>query len=470
MNITDPSPTSLQKSTYIQKFNGFLRKPQYIMAVCGLSLISNLFCHDLAASGIYTLLSLYIFLFSEDLLPFAPICVSCYIAPSVGNNPGKNDSSVFSGAGGICILVCGILIAAGFLYRLIRDRKLFLHKRYAFLPGMLLLFAAYLAGGIGSEGYREKALQHLVFALLQGASVIVFYLVLSGGVRWDKTTRDYFPWIGLSLGGVLFAEILWIYLQPGTVIAGVIHRENIYTGWGIHNNLGGMLAMMIPFAFYLATKYRRGWMGTVFGSLFLAGVILTCSRNAILTGGAIYFICIVLMLYYARNRKGNTIAALVCVGVASLGVILFSQQLLQLFSDILTLGFDPNSRDSIYTKGLLLFKKYPVFGGSFFAPPELSPWGWSQSESFTGFFPARWHNTFIQLLASCGIVGLISYLPHRIQVFFLILRKPTKERAFIGCSILVLLICSLFDCHLFNIGPTLFYSVALAFLENLKTE
>ena len=42
----------------------------------------------------------------------------------------------------------------------------------------------------------------------------------------------------------------------------------------------------------------------------------------------------------------------------------------------------------------------------------------------------------------------------------------SKETVFIGASVFVLLICSLFDCHFFNIGPTLFYAMALAFAEN----
>lgn len=454
----------------LRAIHAFMATPQYIVVICGLALLSNLFALELPVYGIYTLLAVFIFLFGEDLLPATPIALCSYITASRANNPGLNADSVFSGWRGIFIAVCGIGIAAACLYRIIRDRHLFFRKKYKFLPGLLLLSTAYLLGGIGSEGYPEKACRHLVFALLQIASLCVLYLLLSGGIRWKKLRSDYFAWVGFCMGGVLLTELLWIYLQPDTVVSGIIHRENIYTGWGIHNNIGGMLTMMIPSAFYLATKYQRGWMGTVFGSVLLLGVILSCSRNAILTGSAIYFVCIVLMLYYARNKRGNVIAALVCIGCVSITVILFSQQILRLFSSIMSLGFDPNSRDSIYSKGIQLFKKYPLFGGSFFAPAELSPWGWSQTEGFTGFFPARWHNTLVQLLASCGIVGLLAYLPHRVQVLGMIVRKRSKERAFIGCSILALLICSLFDCHFFNLGPTLFYSAALAFIENGNKE
>jgi len=36
-------------------------------------------------------------------------------------------------------------------------------------------------------------------------------------------------------------------------------------------------------------------------------------------------------------------------------------------------------------------------------------------------------------------------------------------------SILALLLTSLLDCHFFNIGPTMFYSILLAFAESINT-
>jgi len=447
------------------KINRFLTTPQYVMIVAALTLLCNMFSLELPVYTVFTLLCVYICLMGRDLLPMIPIVLCCYIAPSVRNNPGRNEASVFSGGSGMYIAVLGVFIAVSCIYRIIRDRKNYFGRKYKLLPGMLILAGTYLLSGIGSQGYTANFSRNLFFAFLQGVSVCLPYWLFSGGVDWKNARKDYFAWIGLSMGSVLFCQILWIYLRSSVVVDGIIYRENIYTGWGIHNNLGAMLAMMIPFTFYLATKYIKGWIGTVLGSVFLLGVILSCSRNAILTGCAVYFMSIILMLYYAHNRKGNTIAALVCICVAAICVILFNQQIIRLFSCLMAIGFDPNSRDSIYSQGMQLFFKYPVFGGSFFST-EFTPWGWSTSEAFTGFFPPRWHNTFVQMLASCGIVGMIAYLLHRIQTFQLILHRHNKEKTFIGCAVLTLLICSLFDCHFFNIGPTLFYSAALAFGEN----
>lgn len=450
----------------IDKLNSFLATPQYVMLIMLLAAASNLFALELGVYTVFAGIIVYVCLFGQDLLPLMPVFVCCYLAPSVANNPGHNDESIFFPAhGGIWLIVLAVLMVIAAVIRVVRDREAFFRRRYALLPGLLALLGAYLLSGIGSAAYPAAFPENTVFALIQGGSFLIPYFLLSGGVDWKRTRKDYFAWVGFGSGCLLLLQILWIYLTNHVIIDGIIHRGQIYTGWGMHNNLGGMLAMMIPFAFYLATKYRRGWIGTVAGSAFLVGVLLTCSRTSIVAGTAIYLMCVFLMLYYARNRRHNTIALVSVIIVVLLILVLFHRFLLRLFSDLLRIGLDPSSRDIIFQEGLALFRQAPLFGSSFFSP-GYTPWDWSTVEAFSAFFPPRWHNTVVQLLASCGIAGLLAYLYHRFQTVRLFLRRRSKETVFISCSVAVLLICSLFDCHLFNVGPALFYAMALAFGEN----
>ena len=426
--------------------------------------LSNIFSLELPVYTIFVLLFAYICVFGADLMPLIPVIIGCYISPSVANNPGRNEQSVFSSAG-VYIIILAAIILLSVLYRIIRDRKVFFSNTYRFLSGLLILFGAYLLSGISSANYGENAGKNILFACMQGFALIVPYFVIAGGINWTSVRKDYFAWTGFCTGGLLVLQIISIYLSFPVVVDGVIDRNAIYTGWGMYNNIGALLAMMIPVPFYLATKYHKGWIGTVIGSVYLVGVLLTCSRASILCGGGIYFACVILMLYYANNRRANTLALITFGGIVSLVLLVFNKPLLQLFSSLLDIGLDPSSRDMIYAKGMKLFAKYPIFGGSFFST-EYTAWGWSTAENFAGFFPPRWHNTFVQLLASCGLVGLGAYLVHRAQTVILLLKKQNKERNFISCSILVLLACSLFDCHFFNLGPALFYAMALAFAEH----
>lgn len=448
------------------KLNNFMRTPIFIIFVMLLSGLSNALGLELIAYTVLGLAAAYTCIFGLDLLPLIPLMMGGFLALSAANNPGQNPDSVLTAAGTSIYLTCiAVLVVGSILYRIIRDRRRYLEKKYVLMSGMVVLSVAYILGGIGSNGYAENALRSIFFAFLNGVAIMMPYVLFSGNVHWDRTRKDYLIWTGFGVGCLLLFEIAWIYYTGEVIVDGIIHRKAIYTGWGMYNNIGATLAMTIPFPFYLATKYRKGWIGTFLGSLFLIGVLLTCSRTSIFCGCAIYFVCVLLMLYYANNKKANTLTLIFFTGSAVLLLLLFKDQILYLFSSLIERGLDSSNRDDIYRDGLSLFKKYPIFGGSFFST-EYVPWAWSTNAGFTDVFPPRWHNTYVQLLASCGVVGFLAYGFHRWQTAKLFIKNPSPEKAFTACSIIVLLTTSLFDCHFFNIGPVLFYSMALAFAEN----
>lgn len=455
----------LKEQPLILRINHFLASPYYIMLVVLATALSNLFGLELVVYTAYVLVALYACFLGRDLLPLIPLIVCGYLSPSVGSNPGKNPQSIFTWAnGGVYIAVLALVLVIGLVVHMILHAKTFFTRRRRLLPGMLAVCAAYLLSGLFSPAYPELALKNLLFAALQGGALLIPYYLISGGVRWSKNRKDYFCWTGFGVGCLLLCELCWIYLTGNITEFGVIQRDRIYTGWGQHNNIGGMLAMMIPFAFYLASRYHRGWIGTVAGSAFLIGVFMSCSRSSILVGCCVYLLCIYIMLRAASNRKGNGVALVVVLVGAALAILLFRHQLAKLFWQLISIGTDPSYRDVTWKAGWEQFLQYPIFGGSFY-PIDFAPWDFSTVEAFSSFYPPRWHNTVVQLLASTGVVGLLAYGFHRVQTGWLMIKEINREKAFIGCSLLVLLGASMFDCHFYNIGPVLFYSIGLAFAE-----
>lgn len=443
------------------KLHNYIASPNFCTVVLALSALAHILSLELPAYLLFTALAVYICLFDTDLLGLLPIMVACYIMPSAANNPGRHSQSVFSGWP---IAVMGLCIALALVYRVIRDRRRFFSGKSKCLWGILALCAAYFLSGIGSAAYPKSLPNNLLFALMQSACLLLPYWLFSRGIDWSNVRRDYFAWMGFSAGGVLSVEVLWSYCTQNVVVNGIIRRTHIFTGWGMYNNLGFLLAFFIPFAFYLATKYRRGWMGTVVGSIYLICVFLTCSRSSIIGAVLIYGLCVLIMMLYARNKKHNLIAFVTVVVLILASVLLFHRQLNRLFSELLSKGMDPSARDQVYTEGLKLFAGNPVFGVSFFSP-GYQPWDFSILERFSSLVPPRWHNTVVQMLASCGVVGLLAYLLHRVQTVKMLLSRHHKEQVFIGCAVIVMIVCSLLDCHFFNLGPTLIYSAALAWAE-----
>lgn len=469
----------LRQTRHILLLDGFLRSPAYIISISILTVICNLLQMDILLYTVVVFLAVSICLFGSDLLALMPLVILCYVAPSPQNNPGHgaNKGSIFRvGNGGIYLFVLLILFFAALLYRLATDPDFggwkFLRAKRQLINGMLLLSGAYLLSGLGMEEYRELFQRNLVFSLLQAASVTALYFLFTGSVKWDTVSKEYFAWIGLCVGFVIIPQLMENYLSGRAFIDGtkIIDRELIYTGWGMHNNIGGMMAMMIPFPFYLACHRKHGWFYNGLATVLIVSVMLSCSRTSMVVGGFVYCCCAVILLVRRKDQRiWNLGLYLLALGVGIGFAIVFYDRLRRIFDLFYEELFLISQRDNLFYYGNKQFMSHPLFGGSFFPQGKYVPWDWSTSKAFSAFFPPRWHNTIVQLGASCGMVGLLTYIIHRVETGILLLKNRTPEKTFIAIYIFCLLACSLMDCHFFNVGPVLFYSMALAFAEKIST-
>ncbi len=461
----------------IQKINHFLDSPWFLALIGLLTVLSNVFSAELIVYSVFIAFGIYIALFGTDFLPLIVILVCCYVAPSARNNPGWHSDSVFLPLnGGLYLAFLVILLLASILYRLTRDPALggksFTKCKRSLMPGMLLLGGAYMLGGAFSSRYFEVGIIAPAFALLQFLAVSGLYWFFSASVRWERVNRNYFAWLGFTVGLAVCFEVIGIYLLgnvlDGNLLTGSITTHEIYTGWGNKNNMGAVIAMMIPFGLCLTRREKWGW---IFGlaTLFMIAVLcMTCSRTSILFAAVTIVITSVLILMDPKWRKKYLLNVGVAAGVLFVILaILLHNHIFDLFEKFWSMDFrSVDKRFEDYQKGMQTFVKYPIFGETFY--PSQNIYVWAEEELVQELLPARQHNTFIQLLTSCGIVGLTCYVIHRFQTVLLFWAKRRTEVIFVGLSILCMLMMSLFDCHFFNVGPTLFYSASLAFAEKHK--
>lgn len=452
---------------WIRNINSFLESPAYVLMIGLLTVAANLLHAELFIYTIFVAIGCYVALFGNDFAPTCIIFLSCYITPSAGNNPGRAEESIFYPQnGGIYLLILAVAFFSCAIYRIITDPhfggKQFLTKRRKFLPGMLILSGAYLLAGAFSGRYFTEG--NLLFAFSQVASVIGLYWFFSGTIRWDRISGVYWAWIGLTLGLTVCFELIGLYFLNQVIQSGTIITAKIYTGWGNANNIGCMITMMIPFAVFLARHTNRVLPFSLTAVFMLACACFTCSRTSIFVAIPLYIVSMAIILKAPGHKRffwlSNALALLAFLGLMAI----FYQNIGTMFRELLNRGLDPRNRDKIYPQGIQAFLRHPIFGESFF-PSSDSIDAWSTLEQMKSFLPSRWHNTVIQLLASCGSVGLICYSIHRIQTIRFFWQKRRSNLLFIGFSILALLLMSLLDCHFFNLGPTMFYSMILAFAE-----
>ncbi len=463
--------SSREANPWIGGINTFLYSPYFMILAAALTLLANVFAMEMVVYTAIIAVTVYVILFCRDCLPVIPFFICGYISPSVENNPGRNPDSIFYPEnGGTIILGMLLLVLLALVIRFSFDKAL--RRRFFTAPrrlwlGFVLLGGAYLLSGIGSEAYGDVFKRNLLFAVVQFASIAGLYWFFSGAVYWEKAPKDYFAWIGMMVGCVLVAELGYIYLVGDVIVDGVIADGKIYTGWGIENNIGPLLAIMIPFSFYYAAKSQRyAFLYHIIGAIFAVAVVFSNSRGAILTLVVLYIMCTALVMWKGKNRLQNGVCFALTVAVTLTGIWYYREALLLLFKNMVASGLSSTGRETLYSTGWDQFLQNPVFGVSFFT--EANQVDWAELEQFERFFPARWHNTFIQIVASCGLVGLVAYGIHRAQTVVLFFRKENRTllNGFIALSLLGLLGASLLDCHLFNVGPAFFYSMALAFAEH----
>jgi O-antigen ligase len=173
---------------------------------------------------------------------------------------------------------------------------------------------------------------------------------------------------------------------------------------------------------------------------------------------------IAVYVFRNKNKLINETTVAVCLFVVLCVVYKYHDILLRLFDGIIQRGFDDSGRFIYYKDGLKKFLQHPLLGMGFGNSHGVN-------DKFIIPAPEYFHNTIVQVLASCGIVGMVAYMVHRVETIVLFFKNRSYASFFMGMSILNLLLTSLLDIHMFNIFPAMFYSVILCFFEqHTKTE
>lgn len=448
-----------RKSPVLDGLNAFFSSEYAAGVLAFFALASALFGLELYFYSFICLAGIYLCLFGRDFRFFVPAALYACVAISNQNNPNVNPHSVLYPQNGLWIaIVFAAVFALLLVLRVAKLKGEFFRQKRKFLSGLLALGAAFF---IGSFGTVEHIGLNLRYGAALFASLFAMYYLLTATIDWKSLAKDYFAWVLFFLGLCSAGQLLEVYLNGNVIVDGQILRGNIFVGWGTYNNLGLMILLGMPGAFYLAIVRSRGFAFNLFGNFFYLCVLLSNSRTCILAGAVIYFLCMYFVLRKKKNYRQNLGVFLTAFLILLALFLFFGEFVMKLFQGLLDKGTDSSGRWEIYGKGMKQFFSAPFIGKGFFAC-DAYPWWEVAGENLV---PPLWHNNFIQMLAACGLVGLFAYAHHRVQTFWHFLSKPTTEKTFLGICIFAFLLTNILDCHFFLLGPGLFYSSFLALAE-----
>jgi hypothetical protein len=294
---------------------------------------------------------------------------------------------------------------------------------------------------------------NMIFGFILSFFYLGIFILVTNNIKITKRTFEYIAWAFIAVSLIVAIEVIVLYATTeGIVVDGRVNRSLISTGWGMYNTIGMMLTISIPSAFYLAGKYKHGWLFTLYAIAVLTAAWFTMSRQSMLGSSFIFACCAVMLLLKGKNKIINCSILSVFAVVLLVLLVADGTKVTNFFSIFFTSFGDGSGRLGLYKLALEVFKKYPIFGQGFYVELAGDP-------GFAGLplIPDMYHDTFMQLLAATGAVGLIAYGIHRGTTVISYIKNITVERTYIAFIIIALLFLNLFDNHIFYLFPSLIY-------------
>ncbi len=465
--VTDAAP-------WVQKLQQFFLSPWYPALVALVAFIGFAGEVDLFAMALSAILACIAMVLSPNLLPALP--PTCMIAFHMCRahspiftvtmywaRPQIKPSTYFTeGAPRNILIVLGCLVVVCFLFHMWLRRPF---QSFYKEPPKLFFWALPLAAGLILNGFffSGYTLKNMAFGLVTAVVWVGVYLIYRMGFPKGKETSSYCMYTLVCTILLLLAELVWVYATSFDAIFAEegVDKGDVFFGWGIANNYGGIMTMLMPICFYLSTEEKGGVLFWLMGFASYVAVVLSFSRSALLVASLLLVPSVAVTCFRGKRKKlyGITALSLVGVGGAILaGVLILSPDKLSVISYYLDRGLNDTGRFKLWAGGLQQLWEHWFFGVGFYAVDFDS---WARTVGMPGFL----HNTLVELLAATGLFGTVFYLVYRGCTAWLFLKKPTVKRVFLGLGVLGLLGTSLLDNHLFNIYPGFFYALYLVLAE-----
>jgi len=233
---------------------------------------------------------------------------------------------------------------------------------------------------------------------------------------------------------------IYILTYEGTILG-----KDIDLGWSQSNGIARLALILIFFnmAGYIKNQLHSFYIIGAVANLVV--ILFTLSKGVYLAFAIIAIPLLVAAIYYAKDRKRlfidlNIALFLIAVIVYSLfriekvaiGVVEYLESMNERG------WFADEARMEIYQSGWNTFLVYPIFGAGAYSPPFNLTYEIS-----------HYHNFFIQVIATTGLTGLLSF------IFFLysLIKKSMRKQAYATMMVLLviaLLIYGLVDHTWFN--------------------
>jgi len=213
----------------------------------------------------------------------------------------------------------------------------------------------------------------------------------------------------ILIGAIIFAGILigvggiWDHLHLGTVNCFHPGPGRLQTSFGQSISFPRFLVLYIPLS-YSMLFFSRNKIFKIGGFISLMVLFLCLILNAS-RGGLAAVMAAALVVSFVKNKK-VALLSLIFFWISFLFPALgIKERALTAFNH-LTWG----ERVPLWDIAIRMFKDYPIFGVGLGMHKKLLQQYWEVSALFPTFRIWHMHNTYLEILAEAGIVGIATFL------------------------------------------------------------
>lgn len=449
----------MQKARFKSKIEYFFMGKLYPLLICAMVFLGYRYGVEAFLLPIVVVLACVAFWTCDSIRPLvAPLLMFLFAFSNKNSMFGEVSSDYYFTGWRIVAVAILIVFTAVSLIAFLKRHRFFQRLRYRSTPllfTLLLLSAAFLLNGITAQTWEVG---NLIYGGLQVVAFLFIYVLFFHGFS-DRESADelgdYFSYITMLITLLLAAELLTLFTTvPGVVENGEIIKAELVFGWGVCNNAGLYISVLIPMNFYGAYRSRLPIVQFIVATVAFASAVLTLSRNALLWSALAYVFSLVCFMFFGRRKSFFRYAALTLVLCAGVLFSVYHEAIMIALTNYSLQGTSDSGRFEIWRAAWERFLEQPIFGNGFHTAPL--------TENVTAsFIPSMAHNTVVQLLFSMGIVGLTAYVIYRARSLMLFMRRPSMLKTMLGASMGVLLGMSLLDNFIFHVQPLFYYSIAM---------
>ena len=478
-----------EKSKVIRALSKFQNSILYPIMMAAITVISGTHGREIYLPCIWFITAWIVLsgLFVKDMKVFLPPAFIAFYA--VGLDVSADHYKQFSGDPTFSLeslphfVACVAIIFAVIAFRLYVNGvlKTVFTKRGLFFWGIVIFSVSMLLNGILSKSWEPF---DIICGLTVCLALFVFYCIFLAGLA---DSHDLAAYACKTLVVATYVVVLQVLIMGyrhyinGTI--NIIAEDVVYFNRGALSLAwspavtiqSALIAMGIPAAMYLARSRKHSWLSVLSAVIFMCACVYTRTRCATLFGVIALIIGLAIICVGGKNKVKNRIYTAVFAALCVGGVIAYMSihsatfgetiakmldfmRLSALNEEDVTLASVFDARWIIWGKGLRDFVSAPIFGTGFMESAFVET-------TYDNFFRNMYHNVFVEVLGSTGIVGTLAFLIHMKHFLEVILRRFSIDKLLLLSVPLIIIGMSLLDNFFFYPNFQIIYAIFIAVAE-----